>query len=111
MPGSCGGQWKVIAADWIVMPRALSAGRKSVTVEPSSTSLTLSTLNLALVPKPLTSYSTRVATVVEHALRGRCLSLSRGQYDVLIILDMVTHSINVGHNANIASSFRQQFCL
>lgn len=26
------------AADWIVMPLALSAGRKSVTVDPSSTS-------------------------------------------------------------------------
>jgi hypothetical protein len=28
----------VTAADWIVIPRALSAGRKSVTVDPSSTS-------------------------------------------------------------------------
>jgi hypothetical protein len=37
--GGKGGQWKVIAADWIVMPRARSAGRKSVTVEPSSTSV------------------------------------------------------------------------
>lgn len=33
-----GGQWKVTAADWIVIPLALSAGRKSVTVDPSSTS-------------------------------------------------------------------------
>lgn len=33
-----GGHEKEIAADWIVMPRALSAGRKSVTVLPSSTS-------------------------------------------------------------------------
>lgn len=33
-----GGQEKVTAADWIVMPLARSAGRKSVTVEPSSTS-------------------------------------------------------------------------
>ena len=37
--GEEGGQWKVMAADWIVMPRARSAGRKSVTVEPSSTSV------------------------------------------------------------------------
>lgn len=36
--GGEGGQWKVIAADWIVMPRARSAGRKSVIVDPSSTS-------------------------------------------------------------------------
>lgn len=28
----------MIVADWIVIPRARSAGRKSVTVEPSSTS-------------------------------------------------------------------------
>lgn len=34
-----GGQEKVIAADWIVIPRARSAGRKSVTVLPSSTSI------------------------------------------------------------------------
>ena len=34
-----GGQWKVMAADWMVMPRARSTGRKSVTVEPSSTSV------------------------------------------------------------------------
>lgn len=33
-----GGQEKEMAADWIVMPRALSAGKKSVTVLPSSTS-------------------------------------------------------------------------
>ena len=33
-----GGQEKVMAADWMVMPLARSAGRKSVTVEPSSTS-------------------------------------------------------------------------
>jgi hypothetical protein len=36
--GGSGGQWNVMAADWMVIPRALSAGRKSVTVEPSSTS-------------------------------------------------------------------------
>ena len=35
---SVGGQWNVIAADCMVMPLALSAGRKSVTVDPSSTS-------------------------------------------------------------------------
>ena len=69
----------MIAADWIVIPRALSAGRKSVTVEPSSTSSTISILNRALVTHALTSYSTRVATVVEHTLRGRGLSLSRSQ--------------------------------
>lgn len=34
-----GGQWNDIAADWMVTPLALSAGRKSVTVEPSSTSV------------------------------------------------------------------------
>lgn len=34
-----GGQWNEMAADCIVTPRALSAGRKSVTVEPSSTSV------------------------------------------------------------------------
>lgn len=33
-----GGHENVIAADWMVMPRARSAGRKSVTVLPSSTS-------------------------------------------------------------------------
>lgn len=33
-----GGQEKEMAADWMVMPRARSAGRKSVTVLPSSTS-------------------------------------------------------------------------
>ena len=33
-----GGQENVIAADWIVIPLARSAGRKSVTVLPSSTS-------------------------------------------------------------------------
>ena len=36
-----GGQWNDMAADCIVTPRALSAGRKSVTVEPSSTSVEL----------------------------------------------------------------------
>ena len=34
-----GGQENDMAADCIVTPRALSAGRKSVTVEPSSTSV------------------------------------------------------------------------
>lgn len=34
-----GGQWNVTAADWIVIPRSRSAGRKSVTVDPSSTSM------------------------------------------------------------------------
>ena len=33
-----GGHENVIAADWMVMPLARSAGRKSVTVLPSSTS-------------------------------------------------------------------------
>lgn len=33
-----GGQEKVMAADWMVIPRARSAGKKSVTVLPSSTS-------------------------------------------------------------------------
>jgi hypothetical protein len=33
-----GGHLNEIAADWIVIPRARSAGKKSVTVEPSSTS-------------------------------------------------------------------------
>ena len=40
-PGSTGGQWKVIAADCMVTPLARSAGKKSVTVEPSSTSIYL----------------------------------------------------------------------
>ena len=40
-PVGKGGQWNEMAADWIVTPRALSAGRKSVTVEPSSTSVEL----------------------------------------------------------------------
>lgn len=35
---SNGGQVNVMAADWIVIPLARSAGRKSVTVLPSSTS-------------------------------------------------------------------------
>lgn len=34
-----GGQLKDMAADWMVTPLARSAGRKSVTVEPSSTSV------------------------------------------------------------------------
>ncbi|KAL1844598.1 hypothetical protein VTK73DRAFT_2184 [Phialemonium thermophilum] len=33
-----GGQWKVMAADWMVMPFSRSRGRKSVTVSPWSTS-------------------------------------------------------------------------
>lgn len=37
-PSGIGGQEKVTAADWMVIPLARSAGRKSVTVEPSSTS-------------------------------------------------------------------------
>lgn len=36
--GGEGGQENEMAADWMVMPRARSAGRKSVTVLPSSTS-------------------------------------------------------------------------
>lgn len=36
--GGEGGQLNVMAADWIVIPLARSAGRKSVTVDPSSTS-------------------------------------------------------------------------
>lgn len=33
-----GGHWNVMAADWIVMPRCRSRGRKSVVVLPWSTS-------------------------------------------------------------------------
>ena len=40
-PTDKGGQWNEMAADCIVTPRALSAGKKSVTVEPSSTSVRL----------------------------------------------------------------------
>ena len=40
-PADKGGQWNDMAADCIVTPRALSAGKKSVTVEPSSTSVEL----------------------------------------------------------------------
>ena len=37
--GGPGGHCNVMAADWIVIPRARSAGKKSVTVDPSSTSV------------------------------------------------------------------------
>ncbi len=121
-----------MAADCIVTPRALSAGKKSVTVEPSSTSVEAVRIwtwegsmigshfmthaceepcerkygfkgYWGLKRKCHTSYSSGMPTIVEHALRGSRLALVYHKQCGQKV-HLVTYRINVGNDANIPRS-------
>jgi hypothetical protein len=51
------------------------------------------------------SYSSCVATVVEHTLSGRCFTLSTSQSFVHTLINTNTHGIDVSNNANVTSGF------
>ena len=116
-----------MAADCIVTPRALSAGKKSVTVEPSSTSVGLVRIRhleglilkyrsiksgecagigileieMASQKKGHTSYPPCMPAIVEHALSGSCLTLGLDELSRQRTCQFLTYRIDVGNNANI----------
>jgi hypothetical protein len=116
LPASIGGQWKVIAADCMVIPLALSAGKKSVTVDPSSTSVLngklLNYFKIGTILAVFTSNPIGITTIIEHTLCGCCLPLTRiSAFNIKSMYHIATNRIDMGYDTNISGPVQSRiFC-